>query len=464
MQARLPAGLLPKAERGEFALQRPTGLVRTGQGQVLKRPHPDAPARLSLVFETFLPCRSASKVVEVCNPPNLLRPRRARFGALVWQAPRGAAVLAMLKQPADAGAFTYGRSRTRRRAAPPARPSITRLPQEPWRICIPDVSPPSSSWETYLQIQTRRQDTHAEYDWPKTRGMPRPGKALWPGRVYCGACGHKMVVQSKGGRRSSCNALRQQYWTPVWQYMAADPVDTRGGDAFFQALSPVALDVYDQALAKRQQQAERIAHAQAQHLERLRYAAASWARQCRHVDPAHRHGAAEVEHAWAVALAARKQAETAQQQRAQSGPPPAKALSPTLQAAFRALGHKLPELGPPEVRSQAQRQALRRWLIDKVVIQRARRAQMHTRLVWRGGETTPCEVPVAVGALTDLPTAPEMAQHIRGLFAASHTDDEIARQLTQHGYRSPRRPVVLPSTVKGIRIARNRPPDGYQGP
>ena len=28
----------------------------------------------------------------------------------------------------------------------------------------------------------------------------------------------------------------------------------------------------------------------------------------------------------------------------------------------------------------------------------------------------------------------------------------MARQLTQHGYRSPSRPVVLPSTVKGIRL------------
>ena len=58
------------------------------------------------------------------------------------------------------------------------------------------------------------------------------------------------------------------------QYIAAAPVDTRGVDAFFQALSPVELNVYAQALAKRQQQAERLAQAHAQHLERLRYEAA----------------------------------------------------------------------------------------------------------------------------------------------------------------------------------------------
>jgi hypothetical protein len=81
---------------------------------------------------------------------------------------------------------------------------------------------------------------------------------------------------------------------------------------------------------------------------------------------------------------------------------------------------------------------------------------MHTRIVWRGGETTTFEVPVAVGALTDLPGAHEMAQQIRGLLAAGKSDDELARQWTQHGYRSPSRPSVLPSTVKGIRLKLGR--------
>jgi hypothetical protein len=234
--------------------------------------------------------------------------------------------------------------------------------------------------------------------------------------------------------------------------MAADPVATRVVDAFFQALSPGELDVYAQALAQRQQQAERSAHAQAQYLERLRYEAAYGERQFRHVEPAHRHVAAELEHAWEVAREALQQAEAAQQQRAQSGTPPAKALSPTLQAACRAIGHKLPALWPTDILSQAQRKALLRCLIDKVVLQRARRAQIHTRIVWRGGDTTTLESPVAVGALTDLPTAPAMAQQMRVLFAEGTSDDEMARQLPQHGYRSPSQPAVLPSTVKGIRL------------
>ena len=58
---------------------------------------------------------------------------------------------------------------------------------------------------------------------------------------------------------------------------------------------------------------------------------------------------------------------------------------------------------------------------------------------------------MAVGALTALPGARDGATD-SGLFATGTSDDEMARQLTLHGYRSPSRPAVLPSTVKGIRL------------
>jgi hypothetical protein len=311
-------------------------------------------------------------------------------------------------------------------------------------------------------MQAMRTDHHAAYDRTKTRGMPRSGKARLHGLVYCGACGHTRVVQDTGGPRSLCHSLRQQYRPPGCQYIAAAPVDTRGGDAFFQALSPVALDGSAQALAQRQQQAERIAQAQGQQLERRRYAAASCERPCHHVAPAHRHVAAELEHAWEVALQALTQAEAAQSQRAQAGTPPANARAPTLQAACRAIGQQRPALGSTDIVAQAPRKAWLRWLIATVVIQRARRDQVHTRILWRGGETTTFEVPGALGALTDLPTAYDMAPQMRGLFAAGTSDDAIARPLTPHGERAPRRPTVLPSPGTGIRLKLGRMPKRSQ--
>ena len=152
-----------------------------------------------------------------------------------------------------------------------------------------------------------------------------------------------------------------------------------------------------------------------------------------------------------MALQALKQAEAAEQQRAQASTPPTNALPPALHAACRTMGQHLPALWPTDVLSQAQRKALLRCLIDQVVLQRARRDQRPPRMVWRGGETTTVEVPVAVGALTDLPGVHEMAPQIRVRCAAGTRDDERARQLTQHGSRSPSRPAVVHSPVQGIR-------------
>jgi hypothetical protein len=85
-------------------------------------------------------------------------------------------------------------------------------------------------------------------------------------------------------------------------------------------------------------------------------------------------------------------------------------------------------------------------------------------MVWRGGETTPCAGPVAVGALPDRPTAPEMAPQSRGRWAAGQRADELAQQRTRHGARSPRRPAVLPHTVQGMRLTRGRMPNRSPSP
>jgi len=452
IRARMTAGLLNKAARGDLALTLPTGFERDAQGQGQKDPHLEVQSRLTFVFETFLHRRSASKVLEVLQAEGLRLPRRDRFGEVVWKRPTIAAILTILKHPAYAGAFTYGRTRTVRHSAAPGRPATKRLSMEQWRIRVNDKYPAYISWTTFEQIQTMLHDNHAEYDRKKTRGIPRPGKALLHGLVYCGACGHKMVVQYKGGTESLCNYLRQQYRVPVCQYVPADPVDARVVEAFFAALSPVELDVYTQAMAAQRQHTAQRDEAHRQQLERLRYAATLCERQFHRVDPDNRLVTAELERRWEAALRALTMAEATYAQRV---PPPASAESPLaseLRAAFLDLGRTLPGLWQTDVLSQPQRKALLRCLIDKVVVHRVPRDEVQTRIVWKGGATTTLAVPVTVGAFIDLQGAAAMEQQILTRFAAGHTDAALAAQLTQQGYRSPQRPDVLPSTVQIIRL------------
>src|SRR6266568_1316479 len=111
IRARMTAGLLNKAERGALALQLPVGLVRDVTGTVRKEPHREVQDRLDLVFTTFLRVKSASKVLQFFNAHDLHLPRRDRFGDIIWKKPTVAAILQILKNPAYAGAFVYGKTR-----------------------------------------------------------------------------------------------------------------------------------------------------------------------------------------------------------------------------------------------------------------------------------------------------------------------------------------------------------------
>ena len=93
-------------------------------------------------------------------------------------------------------------------------------------------------------------DDHAEYERNQTRGVPRSGKALLAGLLYCGECSHKMMVRYTGATRYLCTFSHQQYGnTPFRQNLPADPVDGAVLEAFIEALSPVELDLYEKAMA-----------------------------------------------------------------------------------------------------------------------------------------------------------------------------------------------------------------------
>lgn len=450
IRARLTAGILSKAERGDLALTLPIGLVRDAQGVVHKDPNREVQARIDLVFQTFVQVKSACKVLRMFNEQELLLPRRDRFGDIVWRSPSVAAILSMLKNPAYAGTFVYGRTRTIRSGPAPHQARQERQPMAEWRIRVNDKYPAYISWDTYERIQTQLVDNYTEYDRNKTRGVPRNGAALLHGLVYCGECGHKMVVQYKGATRYICNFLRQQYGVPVCQYIPADAIDAHVVNTFFDALSSVELDAYTQAVKREQQATDTLERAHCQQLERLRYQLALAERQFNRVDPDNRLVAAELEQRWETALRELKQAEDAVALR--QYPKPATELSLELKAAFTAMGQKLPELWQSDVLTQVQKKALLRCLIDKVVIHRVVRDSVRTRIVWKGGDTTTVDLPIPVGSLAELTNGAELATRIVALNELGLDDQTVALTLTKEGFRSPLRPTLLPSTVKRIRL------------
>jgi DNA invertase Pin-like site-specific DNA recombinase len=451
LHARLMAGLLNKARRGELALSLPIGLVRDALGRVLKHPDQEVQARLELVFTTFLRIKAACRVVQHFNDRDLLLPRRDRFGDLVWRRPTIAAILSILKNPAYAGAFVYGRTRSVPRADAPHRRVQKPVPRDQWKICLRDKYPAYIGWDTFEMIQGMVHDNYSEYDRNKSRGVPRPGKALLHGIVYCGECGHKMVVQYKKGTHYICNYLRQQYRVPVCQNLPADPIDAHVVQAFLDALAPAELDLYGQAVAALHREADQVDRAQRQQIDRLRYRAHLAERQYNQADPDNRLVAAELERRWEAALRELKEAEE-RFERERERPRTLEGLSPDEREAFLQAGRTIPELWHQGRLSPQQQKAFLRSLIDKVVVHRSAPDTLQVRIVWRGGDTTTAAVPVTVGSLARLSSAEAMEEEVLRRAAAGETDEEIAAILTQQGHRSPRHAAVLPSTVRLLRL------------
>jgi DNA invertase Pin-like site-specific DNA recombinase len=198
IRARMTAGLLNKAQRGELALSLPIGLVRDAIGKVHKEPHREIQDRLELVFTTFLRLRSESLVLQFLTAHDLDLPRRDRFGEVVWKKPTVAAILQILKNPAEACAFVYGKTRSIRKDPASPHTQEVRLPMDQWKIRINDVYPAYIAWETFEQIQQMLLDKYAAYDRNKSRGVPRDGAArlawhcvLWRVRAQNGGAVQK---------------------------------------------------------------------------------------------------------------------------------------------------------------------------------------------------------------------------------------------------------------------------------
>ena len=451
IRARLTAGLLNKARRGELALTLPTGLIREPSGQVVKHPDREVQGRLELVFATFLRVKTVTKVVRSFNEQNLRLPRRNYFGDIVWRTPTIATVATILKNPAYAGAFVYGRTRATPKADDAAERTTRRLPVTEWKICLRDRYPAYIDWATFEAIQAMIRDNYSEYDRNRTRGVPRPGKALLHGIVWCGACGHKMVVQYKNGTRYICNSLRQKYQVPVCQCLPADAVDAYVVGAFFAALAPVELDLCEQALASAGREQQQWRRARQQQLERLRYQAGLAERQYHKADPDNRLVTAELEKRWEMALQELKRAEQ-EWQRSQAQPEAADTIDPALRHAFADVARGVPELWRQGALGPRHQKALLRCLIDKVVIHRAAADTIQTRIVWRGGDVTETQLPIVVASIARLSCGRELEQAALELARQGQSDETIAEELTRRGYRSPRATKVIATTVRGMRL------------
>ena len=115
IKIRLHQGERQKAARGELRLPLPAGLIHNRDGSVTFNPDEEVQERLRLVFAKFRELRSAKAVMRYLRHGNLPLPVRPLHGPaphdVVWRAADSARVIHILKNPAYAGAYVYGRRR-----------------------------------------------------------------------------------------------------------------------------------------------------------------------------------------------------------------------------------------------------------------------------------------------------------------------------------------------------------------
>lgn len=452
LRGRLLAGVQNKARRGELAVALPVGLVRLDDGRVVKNPDLQVQSLIASVFATFLERRTVSRVVRHLHEQGLLLPRRHDNERTVWRPASIVSVAAILHNPAYAGAFAYGRTEQVRGPGGTGRPRTRRRGLEDWTVLVHDRYPAYLSWDTFLEVQARLRDNHADYRRKMSCGVPREGAALVHGILFCGECGRKMSVQYKGSARYVCSSPTSPIGARLCQHVAAGPLDAHVAWAFLEALAPVELDLYTRALATCHARDEEVERAREREFERLRYEVQFARRQYDRVDPDNRLVAAELERRWEAALRALQGAE------AKAAPTcgPANAgvepgLSDELRAAFTSLGEGLPRLWQSDVLTRAQRKALVRCLVDKVVVRRDRRDRIHVRVVWKGGEVSEADVPTTVRSLHDVSDLAALEARALTLATAGLTDEQVARTLTDEGFRAAHLLGVRVSTVKAIR-------------
>ena len=448
IRARLTAGLLNKAQRGELALSLPVGLTRNALLQVEKDANREVQDSIQRVFDIFLRVKTINQTLTYFNKHGLMMPRYDKFHQLYWRKPTTATLSNVLKNPAYAGIFVYGRSRTFK-IEPTDKNKVTRrLPREQWKIAIPEKYPAYIPVDLFDKIQEMLKQNYAEYNRNKTRGIPREGAALLHGIIFCGACGHKMVVQYKKRNGYLCNHLKGQYHVPVCQNIPADPVDQQVIKIFFEALSSIELNAYETSLKKYDEENQSLLKAQQQKLERLRYQAKFAEAQFNKVDPENRLVAAELEKRWEQALQDLTKEEKTMTEKINKKC--SIEISEEIKFAFEDIGKRLPTLWDKLTRKQ--RKEFLRCLIEKVVVHRETRDVLCVRVVWKGSDTTTIKINITVGSFRELSLGKEMEKKIIELSQKGENDKSIAEQLTAKGYRSPMKNYVLRSTVQIIRL------------
>ncbi len=436
IRARLQGGISNKARRGELQCPLPVGLVYNAEGRPMLDPDKQVQDSIRFLFDAFRRSGSACAVVKAFRQKQLLFPRRLKRGPnkgeLVWAELGHSRVLYILHNPRYAGAFVFGRNRTRSRVD--GSTTYTKLPREQWTL-LKDVHPGYIAWEQYEQnLQRLRENAYANGQ-ERRKSPPREGPALLQGLAVCGVCGSRMTVRyhmrkTKLIPEYVCQSDGADHIVLVCQRVLGEHVDQAVGQLLIDTVTPLALEVTLRVQQEIQARLDEVDHLRKKQVERARYEADLAQRRYLHVDPTNRLVADSLEADWNNKLRALN---AAQEQYEEQRKNDRAEISEQQRASIVALAHDFPQLWQNPKTPDRERKRLVRLLLEDVTLIRNGEITAHVR--FKGGITQTLTVPLPLNAWQLRLTSPDVVAEIDRLLD-HNTYLQIASLLNDRGLRS----------------------------
>src|SRR5262249_39971592 len=389
----------------------------------------------------FRELRSAKAVMRHFQEANLLLPVRPLAGPsphdTVWQPASNARILQVLKNPAYAGAYVYGRRRRRpigRRAGSQGCATEAVAIQD-WPVCLKDAFPGYIDWEEFMANQQRLADNLNRYD-AHRQGAPRRGNALLQGIAVCGRC----------GRRVGVHYFRPHGNYPVYACLADPPqhggaplprgravwalgIDVAIERLLLEALTPDRLALAIAALGELENEARALEHQWSLKRERARYEAERARRQYDAVEPENRLVARSLERVWEDKLRQVEQIEIEYESWRRQQPV---SLAAADRAQILTLGEDLPKLW--RAASAVERKQILRLVMKEVILdQRPASGQVWIRVIWQTGAVSEHKIRRNVNSYRDYADIASLESRVRDLVATQKIDREIATTLNAEG-------------------------------
>jgi len=384
LAGRLQGAKRAAAERGELATPLPVGYCRDEEGDVIVDPDEEVSGAIAEVFATFTQAGSAYAVVGALAKRRF--PRRAYGGAWAGQLRFGSLthsrVCSILSNPAYAGAYVFGRFRSRRQVNPDGsvHTVTTELPRAQWAVLIHDHHQAYISWEQFLANEAKLAGNRTNAG----ARPPREGSALCQGIVLCGSCGRPMSTRYAGAQPyyECARARADHVATPGCRSVRAATVDDAVAAALLAAVTPEQLALALAAAGEVTDRRARSLRAVELAVERARYSAERAERAHAACEPENRLVARSLEARWEARLVELADAEAglATAHHAQAPLPPPGELA-------AALGD-LPRLWSAPSTAERDRKRLLRTLLGDVTLRPGNTArELRVGLRWNSGAT-----------------------------------------------------------------------------